>query len=63
MLGMNGFHVSAIGAIQGHYGPLVSLSTLLHLRKAVSCMKKKFVLLLMLESQDTQMQVIYSYLT
>ena len=24
MFGMNGFHVSASGAIQGHYGPLVS---------------------------------------
>ena len=31
MFGMNGFHVSASGAIQGHHGPLVSslgLSTL-----------------------------------
>ena len=25
MFGMNGFHVSASGAIQGHYGPLVFL--------------------------------------
>ena len=24
MIGMNGFHVSASGAIQGHHGPLVS---------------------------------------
>ena len=24
MFGMNGFHVSASGAIQGHHGPLVS---------------------------------------
>ena len=23
MFGMNGFHVSAIGVIQGHHGPLV----------------------------------------
>ena len=23
MFGMNGFHISAIGAIQGHLGPLV----------------------------------------
>ena len=23
MFGMNGFHISASGAIQGHYGPLV----------------------------------------
>ena len=30
MFGMNGFHVSASGAIQGHHGPLVvgSISTL-----------------------------------
>ena len=26
MFGMNGFHVSASGAIQGHHGPLVSIS-------------------------------------
>ena len=25
MFGMNGFHVSASGAIQGHHGPLVCL--------------------------------------
>ena len=24
MFGMNGFHVSASGAIQGHHGPLVN---------------------------------------
>ena len=28
MFGMNGFHVSASGAIQGHHGPLVLLQTL-----------------------------------
>ena len=27
MFGMNGFHISASGAIQGHHGPLVLLST------------------------------------
>ena len=27
MFGMNGFHVSASGAIQGHLGPLVSFET------------------------------------
>ena len=27
MFGMNGFHVSASGAIQGHHGPLVSFPT------------------------------------
>ena len=26
MFGMNGFHLSASGAIQGHHGPLVSIS-------------------------------------
>ena len=26
MFGMNGFHVSASGAIQGHHGPLVSIT-------------------------------------
>ena len=26
MFGMNGFHVSASGAIQGHHGPLVFLT-------------------------------------
>ena len=28
MFGMNGFHVSASGAIQGHHGPLVPLPTM-----------------------------------
>ena len=28
MFGMNGFHVSVSGAIQGHHGPLVSASNL-----------------------------------
>ena len=27
MFGMNGFHVSASGAIQGHHGPLVPFLT------------------------------------
>ena len=27
MFGMNGFHVSASGAIQGHHGPLVFMGT------------------------------------
>ena len=33
MFGMNGFHVSASGAIQGHHGPLVlwTASSFLHL--------------------------------
>ena len=30
MFGMNGFHVSASGAIQGHHGPLVLSFTLLN---------------------------------
>ena len=28
MFGMNGFHVSASGAIQGHHGPLVLIMSL-----------------------------------
>ena len=34
MFGMNGFHVSASGAIQGHHGPLV-LNTILPYHKHV----------------------------
>ena len=30
MFGMNGFHVSASGAIQGHHGPLVLFNSLPH---------------------------------
>ena len=29
MFGMNGFHVSASGAIQGHHGPLVLVAFIL----------------------------------
>ena len=29
MFGMNGFHLSASGAIQGHHGPLVSHGVIL----------------------------------
>ena len=35
MFGMNGFHVSASGAIQGHHGPLVFFSALFS--KVVFC--------------------------
>ena len=31
MFGMNGFHVSASGAIQGHHGPLVFFATIVSL--------------------------------
>ena len=30
MFGMNGFHVSANGAIQGHHGPLVQTEYTVH---------------------------------
>ena len=45
MFGMNGFHVSASGAIQGHHGPLVDEVTGLELelstrRKAFICPSK-----------------------
>ena len=33
MFGMNGFHVSASGAIQGHHGPLVFKGHVLQTRK------------------------------
>ena len=33
MFGMNGFHVSASGAIQGHHGPLVYVCAVQVLRK------------------------------
>ena len=38
MFGMNGFHVSASGAIQGHHGPLVS-----HLVSSMGQKKKQAV--------------------
>ena len=39
MFGMNGFHLSASGAIQGHHGPLVFFFFFLHILKKK---KKKF---------------------
>ena len=38
MFGMNGFHISASGAIQGHHGPLVLI---LGIGKTQDCVKKK----------------------
>ena len=35
MFGMNGFHVSASGAIQGHHGPLVLIRTGLNFSHAI----------------------------
>ena len=47
MFGMNGFHVSASGAIQGHHGPLVCFSPLVkHVRKVVGDFGTKVVLVL-----------------
>ena len=40
MFGMNGFHVSASGAIQGHHGPLVSLTSNLKSKTAFVCVKE-----------------------
>ena len=38
MFGMNGFHVSASGAIQGHHGPLVlSTCNSLMQKKKIDC--------------------------
>ena len=51
MFGMNGFHVSASGAIQGHHGPLVSYCPLfifildfcpVHISKTILAMVMKF---------------------
>ena len=39
MFGMNGFHLSASGAIQGHHGPLVSFPTVFG--KGLTIMGKK----------------------
>ena len=38
MFGMNGFHVSASGAIQGHHGPLVYVPTLIDGGHIVFCL-------------------------
>ena len=40
MFGMNGFHVSASGAIQGHHGPLVSKGYFVRVVKSRDCMVK-----------------------
>ena len=40
MFGMNGFHVSASGAIQGHHGPLVSKGFFLKAVKTRDCVVK-----------------------
>ena len=39
MFGMNGFHVSASGAIQGHDGPLVFIHRILHNPNFKQCVK------------------------
>ena len=41
MFGMNGFHVSASGAIQGHHGPLVLLLFLGLCGKEFKCKESK----------------------
>ena len=40
MFGMNGFHVSASGAIQGHHGPLV-VEKIVQSSKKKLCLEKK----------------------
>ena len=39
MFGMNGFHVSASGAIQGHHGPLVMLAIQIYAYMGYSALK------------------------
>ena len=39
MFGMNGFHVSASGAIQGHHGPLVPFLTMFSTAIYLKCVK------------------------
>ena len=41
MFGMNGFHVSASGAIQGHHGPLVLLYRIGPLPFSMACRKRR----------------------
>ena len=38
MFGMNGFHVSASGAIQGHHGPLVFLAPWDNLNRSMAAL-------------------------
>ena len=42
MFGMNGFHVSASGAIQGHHGPLVWRRIYKNFFMSVQCKKLSF---------------------
>ena len=46
MFGMNGFHVSASGAIQGHHGPLVYLPSedVLDFNESKICLCRKLCL-------------------
>ena len=49
MFGMNGFHVSASGAIQGHHGPLVLFHFFVFAKKqpfAVKSLKYQEIVLL-----------------
>ena len=43
MFGMNGFHVSASGAIQGHHGPLVSVTIILSCRNLLNVFKTEIL--------------------
>ena len=44
MFGMNGFHVSASGAIQGHHGPLVFFFFFFFLSRLVLCQNHNLVI-------------------
>ena len=56
MFGMNGFHVSASGAIQGHHGPLVDLLS-------ITCRDTKLLLgLKICRNMKLQLLDIYTYI-
>ena len=63
MFGMNGFHVSASGAIQGHHGPLVFFLTITSKLYKVSTSKLDTLIELIIEKCSAQEpQLCYSYL-
>ena len=61
MFGMNGFHVSASGAIQGHHGPLVCLIVqrfLCSYSLAIQCITTEHDTLVALDSRCDQGQIL-----
>ena len=58
MFGMNGFHVSASGAIQGHHGPLVIVYHAPHSRVLVPACGALVVFIHLLTSSHKQLDFI-----